>query len=153
MDLDASIEQVAGILVREGFKFDTAEDKRSYRLLFGSAAVFIHFRQWQEASVVITVSSPILLDIDAESPGAAAALNTLNDLNREHFFARFTFTGDILQADYDLLGDHLQARELSNAIYVIAAAADHLDDELLDSLGGKQYETKLEEWASEPDDD
>jgi len=153
MDLEASIEQVAGILVREGFKFDVADDGRSYRLLFGSAAVFIHFRSWQEDSVAISVSSPILLDIDPEGPGAAAALNALNDLNREHFFARFTFTGTIFQADHDLLGDHLRAAELANAIYVIAAAADHLDDELLESLGGKRYETKLEEWSSESDEE
>ena len=111
------------------------------------------FRVWRESEVVITVSSPILLDIDPDSPGAAAAYNQLNELNTEHFFARFTFTGEILQADYDLLGDNLQAAELSNAIYVIAAAADHLDDELVDTLGGKPYEDKLQEWASESDDD
>lgn len=153
MDVDASIEQVAGILVREGFNFDTSNDRRSYRLMFGSAAVFIHFHKWQDDSVVITVSAPILLDIDPESAGAAEALNMLDELNRGQFFARFTFGGTTLEVDYDLLGDHLQAAELSNAIYVIAGAADALDDELLERLGGKKYETKLEEWASEGDDE
>ena len=153
MDIDASIEQVAGILVREGFKFGTAGDKRSYRLLFGSTAVFIHFHTWQDDSVVITVSSPILLDIDPESPGAAQALNLLEELNRQHYFARFTFTGTTLEVDYDLLGDHLQAAELANAIHVIAGAADHLDDHLLAALGGKKYETKLAEWASDGDEE
>lgn len=153
MDIEASIEQVAGILVREDFKFDTANDRRSYRLMFGSVAVFIHFHTWQDDGVVITVSCPILLDVDPESAGAAEALNMLDELNRGQFFARFTFGGTTLEVDYDLLGDHLQAAELSNAIYVIAAAADALDDALLERLGGKKYETKLEEWASEAEDE
>src|ERR1700759_5768380 len=82
MDVDASIEQVTGILVREGLRYQTSEDGRTYRLLFGSAAVFIDFDTWQDDGVVISVHSPILQDIHAESAGAAQALNMLNDRNR-----------------------------------------------------------------------
>ena len=82
MDVDASIEQVTGILVREGLRYQMSADGRTHRLLFGSAAVFIDFNEWQDDSVVITVHSPVLQDIDPESAGAAQALNMLNDLNR-----------------------------------------------------------------------
>jgi hypothetical protein len=147
MDVDASIEQVTGILVREDLKFQLSADGRSHRLLFGSAAVFIDFQPWQDDSVVITLHSPILQDIDPESAGAAQALNILNDLNRSFFFVKFTFLDGILIARYDLLGETLQAGELVNAIYEIAGAADRLDDELAGALGGKPYEAKLAEWS------
>src|ERR1043165_7984971 len=86
VDVDASIEQVTGILVREGLRYSMSADGRTHRLLFGSAAVFIDFDDWQADSVVTTVPSPVLQDIDPESAGAAAALNLLNDLNRSFFF-------------------------------------------------------------------
>src|SRR3954469_14366732 len=151
MDVDASIEQVTGILVRDGLRYQMSEDGRTYRLLFGSAAVFIDFDAWQDDGVVISVHSPVLQDIDPESAGAAQALNLLNDLNRSFFFVKFTFRDGILIARYDLLGDTLQAVELVNALYEIAGAADRLDDELSHTLGGKPYESKLEEWSQNGD--
>src|SRR3954451_5407772 len=147
VDVEASIEQVAGILVREGLRYQISGDRRTYRLLFGSAAVFIDFDQWQDDGVVITVHSPVLQDIHPESAGAAQALNLLNDLNRSFFFVKFTFRDGILIARYDLLGETLQAGELINALFEIAGAADRLDDELVHSIGGKPYELKLKEWS------
>lgn len=144
MDLDVSIEQVAGILVREELKFQTAPDGEGYRLLFGSTAVFIAFSPWRDG-VSITVSAPILQDIDPSSPGAATLLNRLNELNMNHRFLKFVYDDGALIAVYDLLGDRLQAAELLNAVYIVAAAADHLDDELIDEIGGKRFEDVLEE--------
>jgi hypothetical protein len=148
MDVPASIEQVTGILVREGLRYQVSADGATYRLLFGSAAVFIDFDTWQDDSVVITVHSPVLQEIHPESAGAAQALNLLNELNRSFFFVKFTFRDGILIARYDLLGETLQAGELVNALYEIAGAADRLDDELAGLLGGIPYERKLEEWGS-----
>ena len=37
VDVDASIEQVTGILVREGLRYSMSADGRTHRLLFGSA--------------------------------------------------------------------------------------------------------------------
>ncbi|MEA2124057.1 MAG: hypothetical protein QOI80_839 [Solirubrobacteraceae bacterium] len=153
MDVNASIEQVAGILVREDFKFSTSDDGRSYRLLFGTAGVFIHFTPWGESSVTIKVHSPVVQDIDPESPGGAEALNLLNDLNQGHLYVKFRMVGGTLIAEYDLLGDHLQAAELRNALITVAAAADNLDDDLADRLGGKRFDTKLEEWDLEQEQD
>jgi hypothetical protein len=146
VDITASIEQVAGILLREDFKFETAADGRSYRLLFGTAGVFVHFYPWGEDGVMLKVHSPVVQDIDPESPGGAEALNLLNDLNQAHVFVKFRLVGGTLIAEYDLLGDTLQAGELRNALLTVAAAADELDDDLADRLGGKRFDTKLEEW-------
>jgi len=145
VDVEASIAQVAGILLEEGLRYHVSGDGRTYRLRFDSAAVFIDFREWQDDSVVIIVHSPVLQDIDPASPGAAQALNLLNDLNRSFFFVKFTFRDGVLVARYDLLGESLQTGELVNAIYEIAGAADRLDDELADALGGKPFEVKLNE--------
>jgi len=147
MDVETSIAQVARILTEEGLRFQTAQDGSSYRLLFGSAAVFIDFQAWQDDSVVITLHSPVLQDIDGESVGAAQALNILNDLNRQFFFVKFIYGDGTLFAEYDLLGETLQAGELVNGIFEVAGAADRLDDQLAEQLGGKVYETKLEEWS------
>lgn len=146
MDVNASIEQVAGILLRQEFNFDAAADGRSYRLLFGTAGVFVHVYTWQETSVLIKVHSPVVQDIDPESPGGAEALNLLNVLNQAHVFVKFRLYNGTLIAEYDLLGDTLQAGELRNALLTVAAAADGLDDDLADRLGGKRFDTKLEEW-------
>lgn len=146
MDVNASIEQVAGILLREEFNFDSAADGRSYRLLFGTAGVFVHVYTWNETSVLIKVHSPVVQDIDPESPGGAEALNLLNVLNQAHVFVKFRLYNGTLIAEYDLLGDTLQAGELRNALLTVAAAADGLDGDLADRLGGKRFDTKLEEW-------
>jgi hypothetical protein len=152
MDVEASIEQVAEILTREGLRFQAASDGRSFRLLFGSAAVFIDFQPWQDDSVVITLHSPVIQDIDPESVGAAQALNILNDLNKRFFFVKFIYGDGTLFAEYDLLGETLQSGELVNALYEVAGAADNLDDQLADMLGGKVYEVKMEEWARRDDE-
>jgi hypothetical protein len=153
VEVQASIEQVAGILVREGLLFQLArEERRHYRLRYGSAAVFIQFHRWGRRSVVITVSSPVLQDVDEESAGAARALNLINSLNSTHYYLRFTFDEGMLLAEYDLLGDELQADELLNAVHTVGSVADHLDDELHDLVGGKRFADKLEEWAVDGDD-
>src|SRR3954471_17422177 len=89
VDVDASIEQVTGILVREGLRYSMSADGRTHRLLFGSAAVFVDLDAWQDDSVVTPVHSPGLQDSAPESSGAAAALNLLNELNRSFFFVKF----------------------------------------------------------------
>ncbi len=144
MDRDQSIEQVAGILVREGLGFETRDDGLGYRLVFDSAAVFIGFSPWKDGTV-ITLSSPILQDIDPDGPGGAAALNILNDLNKNSFFTKFTFEDGTFIVEYDLLADRLQADELMNALSVVATSAEVLDDELVDQLGGKPFREILEE--------
>jgi hypothetical protein len=145
MDIAASTEQVAGILHRADFTFETHHDGDSYRLLFeGGDAVFVNFGPWGDG-VLITVSSPALQDIEADSVGAAIALSRVNELNRTHRLLKYMFVDDSLVVVYDLLGDTLQAGELINAIRTVAAGARELVEELQHEVGGASYE----DWAEQ----
>ena len=148
MTTRASIEQVAGILVREGLRFQTHEDGDSYRLLFGEDAVFIHFESVGD-HVRIALSSPALQDIDEDGAGAAIALNELNRLNVEHRFVKWVFDEGTLIAGVDLLGDDLQASELRNAVYTLAGTVSQVAEELEERVGGSRYGELLEEELDE----
>jgi hypothetical protein len=138
MDLQASIEQVAGILVREGLRFQVHDDGDHYRLLFEPDAVFIHFEQRGDA-VRIFLTSPALQRLDPEDPGYALVLNRLNELNRRHGFVKWIVDDGTLMAVHDLLGDHLQAGELLNALGAMTTAVQEAVKELADEVGGERY--------------
>ena len=140
MDIDASIEQVAGILHRAELKFETRPDGKAYRLLFvGGDAVFIDFNRRAEDSVMITVSSPALQEIEADGIGAAIVLNRLNELNNSHRFLKYVYADETLVVAHDLLGDSLQAGELLHAVFGVAGAARELVEELQPEVGGLRH--------------
>lgn len=139
MDIQASIEQVAGILVREDLSFATHEDGDSYRLLFNEDAVFIDFAPWGSDHVRIAVVCPAVQGIAPETAGHVAALARANELNQDHGFVKWVLDGDTLSAVYDLLGDHLQAGELLNAVYTLAHTVNMVAEELVLVTGGERY--------------
>jgi hypothetical protein len=138
VDLQASIEQVAGILVREGLCFQMHEDGGSYRLLFAPDAVFIHFDHWDER-VRIRLTSPVLQGIGAGGAGHAVVLNRLNDLNRDHAFVKWMLVDGMLMAAHDLLGESLHGRALLNAVFALARAAADAGDALGAQTDGLRY--------------
>ncbi len=154
MDIQASIEQVAGILLREELRFQTHEDGDSYRLLFGQEAVFIHFDRWGDR-VRIYLTAPALQDIDPESAGGAAASAALGGLHRSHRFVKWLFEDGTLLAVHDLLGDDLQRSELLNAVYALASAAHNAADRFGEETGGLRYSEyyELEQDEIEIEDD
>lgn len=152
MDLQTSIEQVAGILVREGLSFETHEDGLSYRLWFGRDAVFLHFHPWGDG-VRIGVTSPVLHGLDLQDAGFAVVLNRLNDLNREFRFIKWTVEEDRLIAAHDLLGSELRAGELCNVIFAMAGAVNTTADELEPLTGALRYAAVVEANAPDADDD
>jgi hypothetical protein len=144
MDLQASIEQVAGILVRGGLHFDTHDDGDSYRLLFGQDAVFVHFDCVGD-HVRVLLTSPALQELDPEDAGYAVLLNELNDLNASHRFVKWLIDdGTTLLGVHDLLGDTLQAPELLNAVYAMAGAANGAAERFADATGGRRYADAVE---------
>ena len=122
--------KVTDILVGEQLRHEISADGETCRLRFDSVEVFIDFNVWQDDGVVITVHS-VVQDIDPESPGAAQALNLLNDLNRSYFFVKFVFRDGLLIARRDLLGDTLSPAELVSALYEVAGASNRLRGELV----------------------
>lgn len=130
VDVASSVMKVTDILVGEQLRHEISADGQTCRLRFDSAEVFIDFNVWQDDGIVITVHS-VVQDIDPESPGAAQALNLLNDLNRSYFFVKFVFRDGLLIARRDLLGDTLSPAELVSALYEVSGATNRLREELV----------------------
>jgi len=146
MDVTTSIEQVAGILHRAGLEFDTCGAGDEYLLLFEPAeAVFISFEAWGDAGVVITITSPVLQDIEPDGAGAAIVQSRLQEWNASHRFAKFLWSDGALLLAHDVLGDTLQAGELLNAVHGIAALATRLADELEHEVVGHRFRAVLEQ--------
>jgi hypothetical protein len=153
MDIQASIEQVAGILVRANLRFDIHDDGDAYRLLFGEDAVFIRFEAVGER-VRIVLTSPALQDLDPEDAGYAVLLNGLNDLNASHRFVKWLVDDETtLLGVHDLLGDTLRADELLNAVYALAGATANAAERFEDVTGGTRYAEAVELVLEEIEDD
>jgi hypothetical protein len=58
---------------------------------------------------------------------------------------KWVFDDGRLIAAVDLLGDDLQASELSNAVYALAEAVDEVADELEEHVGGVRYGSLFED--------
>ena len=142
MDIQTSLEQVAGILLRADLRFQTHEDGTSYRLLFGRDAVFIQFSRWGDG-VRVRVNSPALQDLDEGDAGYAVLLNRVGELNRDHVFVKWTVEDRLLLASHDLLADELRACELVNAVRTMARAVRRAAGELADITGGTRYQDML----------
>ena len=135
------IEQVAGILHRNGVEFDTRADGTQYRVLLDSSATFVSFTDYGGRSV-ISLYSPILQEVD-EADQRGAILEALNDLNAASRFGRFVYYPElrVIALEYDLLGEDLQESELLNAVGLVAETANAQDEELKIILGtGLRYE-------------
>jgi hypothetical protein len=135
------IEQVAGILHRNGVEFDTRADGTQYRILLDSSATFVSFSDFGGRSVV-SLYSPILQEVD-EAGGVGPILEALNDLNAASRFGRFVYYPElrVIALEYDLLGDDLQEDELMNAVGLVSETANAQDEELKLVLGtGMSYQ-------------
>jgi hypothetical protein len=135
------IEQVAGILHRNGVEFDTRADGTQYRILLDSSATFVSFSDFGGHRVV-SLYSPILQEVD-EAGGVGPILEALNDLNAASRFGRFVYYPElrVIALEYDLLGDDLQEGELMNAVGLVSETANTQDEELKLVLGtGMSYQ-------------
>ncbi len=135
------IEQVAGILHRNGVEFDTRADGTQYRILLDSSATFVSFSDYGGRTVV-SLYSPILQEVD-DAGGRENILEALNDLNAASRFGRFVYYPElrVIALEYDLLGDDLQEAELMNAIGLVSETANAQDEELKLVLGtGMSYQ-------------
>ena len=141
------IEQVAGILHRNGVEFDTRADGTQYRILLDSSATFVSFSDYGGRTVV-SLYSPILQEVD-DAGGRENILEALNDLNAASRFGRFVYYPElrVIALEYDLLGDDLQEAELMNAIGLVSETANAQDEELKLVLG-----TGLSYQEAEPSD-
>ena len=136
------IEQVAGILHRNGVEFDTRADGTQYRILLDSSATFVSFSDYGGR----TRRQPVLADPAGGRRRrwpSRTILEALNDLNAASRFGRFVYYPElrVIALEYDLLGDDLQEAELMNAIGLVSETANAQDEELKLVLGtGMSYQ-------------
>lgn len=130
------IQQVNGILSMNDVPFQTGEDKQSFLVSSGSAAVIIDFGDFGD-STIVTLRAIVLEQVDGSDERRQAILEALNEKNRTIPFGCFYFDPDrnCVVLDYQLLADNLQEQEVLKALVAITASADRLDDELREAIG------------------
>jgi hypothetical protein len=129
------IEQVAGILHRNGVEFDTRADGNEYRILRDSSATFVSFHRFGDATIV-SLYSPVLQEVE-EADRIGEIFQAMNDLNASSRFGRFVYYPElrVIALEYDLVGDELQESELMYAVDLISTVANSQDEELKLRLG------------------
>jgi hypothetical protein len=147
MTAEALSDQVGGMLNRVGIPADRDDSGRAYFVLRGSALVVLEFHDSMGVPVV-SLSSPVLQEIDMDTK-AGAAFITVNELNRRNYFAKFCLYPEesgsaTRKLEHDLLGTNLQTEELVSALDHLSRLADHFDDQLKSELGGVSFEVSME---------
>ena len=148
MPSEAVIDQVRGILDRHEIKFQVADTGRQYLARFGSAGVFIDFGDHAGNTVVI-VHAPAVQELELDEDARHRLLERLNEINDSSAYVKAYLHETVVQFECVLLGEDLQGRELVNAVYSIATAADDLDEELARDFGGKTLAAKWDEAETE----
>ena len=130
------IEQVLGILTLEKVEFQVSDNKRSFLVHLGSAAVTIEFGSWGDGTVV-SIRSTLLEQIDASGERRQRIFDELNELNRQRYFTKLycDLERSFIIVEYDLLGSQLTGPGFLNGLSAVASAADELVDSLSLSLG------------------
>jgi hypothetical protein len=146
-DVAEKMDQIAGILTRQKIPFEETEDGSKYRVLAGSTAVFISAISYRDGTAV-HLDAPVVVDFDMKEQIARAIL-AANELNIKSYFGKFTVYGEdargTISVEMDVLGDDLQASELTNALMIVAGLADETDDRLEAEIGGKTYAELVKE--------
>jgi len=136
---DRIVQQVHGILSMHGIHPHPSSkpDQLLIPVPDGSSAVFVRFHEWGN-DTIISLTAPVLTDLDLDGARRPAVLEQLNTLNARSHFGKFFLDAKASQIvlAYDILGDHLEAEELLNALLSVGRLADDVDDQLQADLGG-----------------
>jgi hypothetical protein len=110
----------------------TKVDETTITLRAGSTQVFIHLFD-EEGPIRLQVFAPVIRGVE-RTPDLLAELNEINEAVP---FAKVFWTEHEVLISTEILADALQREGIDNALGVIAAAADHFDDELKARFGGE----------------
>jgi len=149
--MERIIDQVFGILSKAGVAFQTRPDGKQYRVRNGSAFVFIGFLDRGD-DVLVSLTCPILQEVDEAVPGPLKLLEAVNRFNCETLYGKacwYPVTRSITVEHY-LRANELDADELLHALELMAETVEEDDDSLLAALGtGRRGE---DVWGAEDDD-
>ncbi len=109
----------------------------------GSTAYYV--RLLDGSPPMVQVYSTILYEV----PKTPELLDRLNEINAETMFARAFWTGDQIVVATELVADSIDKEQIENACGVVGSVADHYDDELGTTFGGKRIFN--EDGSGDPD--
>jgi type III secretion system-like peptide-binding chaperone len=131
------IQQVYGILSMNKVEFRTDEGGKSFLVPYGSAGVFVDFRDWGEGETLVNIHAFVLDQVDVSDERRPKILEELNEVNKTNYLGKVYLDVDekTIVLEHDVLGGHLDADELMSALRTVATMADDLDDELREKVG------------------
>jgi len=143
-DLAAIKNNVRNMLIAE-FGNASENENGNFYIRHNSAMAFISIGDWQHGDEnvgVVSVFSIVVAGLKEINKDLAVELTT----NLSRFFSTwFFFQRDdglynlILKSD--MIGATLDQPELATAVYMVALAADELDDQIVAKYGGSVYVT------------
>ena len=134
--MEQVVDQVYGILSKEGIHFDSREDGNEYRVRFDSAYVFVSFEERAD-TIVVSLRCPLLQEVDEVVAGREKLLTAVNDLNGSIMFGKACWYADrkLVELEHYLRGNDLQAKDLIHALRTLASTAEERDDAMQKDLG------------------
>jgi Putative bacterial sensory transduction regulator len=134
---DRVIQQVYGILSMNKVEFRTDESGKSFLVPYGSAGVFVDFRDWSDGQTLVNLHAFVLDQVDVADERRLKILEELNEVNKANYLGKVYLDVDTttIVLEHDLLGNDLDADELMGALRTLATMADDLDDRLRQAIG------------------
>jgi hypothetical protein len=131
------IQQVYGILSMNKVEFKTDAAGTSFLVPYGSAGVFVDFRDWSDGQTLIHLHAVVLEQVDAGDERRPKILEELNEVNKTTYVGKVYLDPDAktIVLEHDLLGNDLDADELMGVLRTLATLADDLDDKLRTAIG------------------
>ena len=97
----------------------------------GSTAYYVRLLDGRPP--MVQVYSTVLYEV----PKSPELLDRLNEINAEAMFARAFWTADQVVVATELVADSIDTQQIENACGVVGTIADHYDNELRKTFGGK----------------
>ena len=131
------VQQVYGILSMNKVEFRTTDDGKSFLVPYGSAGVFVDFRDWGDGGTLVNMHAFVLEEVDSSGDRRLKILEELNDFNKRTYMGKAYLDADagMIVLEHDLLGDRLDGPELMGALGLLVSTADELDDQLVAAIG------------------
>ena len=154
-----SIDQIVGILDRNGYEFERRGDGNSLAIDLEGNTVFAGSMQ-VDSAVYVHLWAHLAIDVELSQEVAAGAYLWVNQQNTSHAFAKFSIyeatdseglPKGIAQIDieHDLLANELQAPEFINSMLRIDEAVTETQDNCIQLFGGVRLADKLAQLDTE----
>jgi hypothetical protein len=149
---DRVIQQVYGILSMNKVEFRTDDTGKSFLVPYGSAGVYVDFRDWSDGETLVNLHAFVLDQVDVSDERRPKILEELNEVNKTTYVGKVYLDADAktIVLEHDLLSSRLDENELMGAVKTLATMADDLDDKLRTKLGtGRSAKASWDEATSQ----